>query len=364
MGYMLETRGLTKRFGRGDQVQDAVADVSLHIREGEVYGLLGPNGAGKSTTLKMICGMLRPTAGEILFAGHAWRREDLYAIGSLIEEAPLYPNLTARENLRVRTTLLGLPESRVDEVLAAVDLADTGKKRAGRFSMGMRQRLGLALALIARPRLLVLDEPTNGLDPIGIEELRDQIRGFAAAGTTVIVSSHILSEVQQMADTIGIIYTTSEPNSVSAIRTYEELAGDYGFTIDAVGVAAQEEVTQAADTLISRGVDCLSNLTDNNVVGVLSAILEKTNEAGIPIYGSEVEQVKLGCVAGAGIDYVQLGIQTGLMAAKVLTGEATCSDMPYETIENYGLYINSDAIAAMGLTVPDDIASQAQECAE
>lgn len=108
MGYMLETRGLTKRFGRGDQAQDAVADVSLHIREGEVYGLLGPNGAGKSTTLKMICGMLRPTAGEILFAGHAWRREDLYAIGSLIEEAPLYPNLTARENLRVRTTLLGL----------------------------------------------------------------------------------------------------------------------------------------------------------------------------------------------------------------------------------------------------------------
>lgn len=184
MGYMLETRGLTKRFGSGDQAQDAVADVSLHIREGEVYGLLGPNGAGKSTTLKMICGMLRPTVGEILFAGHAWRREDL----------------------RVRTTLLGLPESRVDEVLAAVDLADTGKKRAGRFSMGMRQRLGLALALIARPRLLVLDEPTNGLDPIGIEELRDQIRGFAAAGTTVIVSSHILSEVQQMADTIGIIY--------------------------------------------------------------------------------------------------------------------------------------------------------------
>ncbi len=174
----------------------------------------------------------------------------------------------------------------------------------------------------------------------------------------------LIRALQPDADTIGIIYTTSEPNSVSAIRTYEELAGDYGFTIDAVGVAAQEEVTQAADTLISRGVDCLSNLTDNNVVGVLSAILEKTNEAGIPIYGSEVEQVKLGCVAGAGIDYVQLGIQTGLMAAKVLTGEATCSDMPYETIENYGLYINSDAIAAMGLTVPDDIASQAQECAE
>ena len=206
MGYMLETRGLTKRFGRGAEAQTAVADVNLHLREGEVYGLLGPNGAGKSTTLKMICGMLRPSAGEIRFAGHPWCREDLYAIGGLIEEAPLYPNLTARENLRVRTTLLGLPESRIDEVLREVDLTGTGKKRAGRFSMGMKQRLGLALALLARPRLLVLDEPTNGLDPIGIEELRDQIRGFAAAGTTVLVSSHILSEVQQMADTVGIIY--------------------------------------------------------------------------------------------------------------------------------------------------------------
>ena len=203
---MLETRGLTKRFGRGDQAQDAVADVSLHIREGEVYGLLGPNGAGKSTTLKMICGMLRPTAGEILFAGHAWRREDLYAIGSLIEEAPLYPNLTARENLRVRTTLLGLPESRIDEVLAAVDLADTGKKRAGRFSMGMRQRLGLALALIARPRLLVLDEPTNGLDPIGIAEVRDFIRELCdTSGKTILISSHILSEISLLADDVGII---------------------------------------------------------------------------------------------------------------------------------------------------------------
>ena len=206
MEYALETRGLTKRFGRGADAQTAVADVSLHLRAGEVYGLLGPNGAGKSTTLKMICGMLHPSAGEIRFAGHPWRRDDLYEIGSLVEEPALYPNLTARENLRVRTTLLGLPEGRIDEVLEEVDLTDTGKKCAGRFSMGMKQRLGLALALLARPRLIVLDEPTNGLDPIGIEELRDQVRGFAAAGAAVLVSSHILSEVQQMADTVGIIY--------------------------------------------------------------------------------------------------------------------------------------------------------------
>ena len=206
MGYMLETRGLTKRFGRGDQAQDAVADVSLHIREGEVYGLLGPNGAGKSTTLKMICGMLRPTAGEILFAGHAWRREDLYAIGSLIEEAPLYPNLTARENLRVRTTLLGLPESRVDEVLAAVDLADTGKKRAGRFSMGMRQRLGIAAALLNMPEFLILDEPVNGLDPVGMKEMRILFRRLVQEEEmTILMSSHLLSEIEQIADRVGVI---------------------------------------------------------------------------------------------------------------------------------------------------------------
>ena len=174
----------------------------------------------------------------------------------------------------------------------------------------------------------------------------------------------MIREVLPEAKTIGIIYTTSEPNSVSTIAEYQENAPEYGFTIDAVGVTSQAEVTQAVDTLISHGVACLSNLTDNNVVGVLPAILEKTNEAGIPVYGSEIEQVKIGCVASAGLDYVQLGIQTGLMAAKVLTGEAACEDLPYETIENYGLYINSDAAAELGITIPDDIAQEAQECAE
>lgn len=206
MDCMLETRRLTKRFGRGADAGTAVADVCLHVERGRVYGLLGPNGAGKSTTLKMICGMLRPTAGEILFDGRPWRRADLYRIGSLIEEAPIYPNLSARDNLRVRTTLFGLPAARIDEVLRTVGLADAGSKRAGRFSMGMRQRLGIALALLADPQLLILDEPANGLDPIGIEELRDLIRSFAASGITVLVSSHILSEVQQMADRVGIIY--------------------------------------------------------------------------------------------------------------------------------------------------------------
>lgn len=171
----------------------------------------------------------------------------------------------------------------------------------------------------------------------------------------------LIRRLQPAAKTIGIIYTTSEPNSVSAIAEYQEKAADYGFTIDAIGVTAQAEVTQAADTLISHGVDCISNLTDNNVVGVLSAVLEKTNEAGIPIYGSEVEQVKLGCVASAGIDYIQLGIQTGQMAAKVLKGEAACEDLPYETISEYNTYVNSEALDAMGIVLPDDIAENAVE---
>lgn len=174
----------------------------------------------------------------------------------------------------------------------------------------------------------------------------------------------LIRSIQPDAVTIGIIYTTSEPNSVSTIAEYETHASDYGFTIDAVGITAQSEVTQAVDTLINRGVDCFSNLTDNTVVGVLASILEKTNDAGIPVYGSEVEQVKSGCVASAGIDYVALGRQTGAMAAKILKGEATASEIPYETISEYGIYINSEALAALSLTLPDEVAEKAIESAD
>lgn len=200
-------------------------------------------------------------------------------------------------------------------------------------------------------------------DPVGAHLDSGNITGTSDV-LPVEGQLQLIRALQPEADTIGIIYTTSEPNSVYSVGIYEDLAADYGFTIDAVGVTSQAEVPQAVDQLIADGVDCLSNLTDNNVVGVLTSILEKTDEAGIPVYGSEVEQVKLGCVAGAGLDYVQLGIQTGKMAAKVLTGEATCEDLPYETIENYGLYINSDSLSALGITVPEDIAQSAQECAE
>ncbi|MCI9315820.1 MAG: lantibiotic protection ABC transporter ATP-binding protein [Lachnospiraceae bacterium] len=201
MDTILELNDLTKKFKK----QTAVDRLSLRIERNSVYGLLGPNGAGKSTTLKMLTGMLHPTSGSIRFDGHEWSRKDLDSIGALIETPPLYDNLTAEENLKVRTTMLGLPESRIGEVLQTVDLTNTGRKRAGQFSMGMKQRLGIALALLNDPRLLILDEPTNGLDPLGIQELRELIRSFPGQGITVILSSHILSEVEMTADHIGII---------------------------------------------------------------------------------------------------------------------------------------------------------------
>ena len=201
MDLILKTTGLCKNF----KGQMAVNKVSLNIPRNSIYGLLGPNGAGKSTTLKMLTGILKPTSGTITFNGHRWSRDGLKKFGALIETPPLYGNLTAEENLKVRTTLLGLPDKRIDEVLQNVQLMDTGKKRVNQFSLGMKQRLGIANALLNYPELLILDEPTNGLDPVGIEELRQLIRSFPKKGITVILSSHILSEVQQTADHIGII---------------------------------------------------------------------------------------------------------------------------------------------------------------
>lgn len=199
--YILETKGLTKKFKH----QVAVDNISLSIRKNSVFGLLGPNGAGKSTTLKMITGIMKPSAGEILFDNHIWTRKDLENIGALIENPAIYPNLTAMENLKLACTLYGLPKMRAEEVLNIVGLEKAGKKKVKNFSMGMKQRLGLGMAIINNPKLLILDEPTNGLDPIGIEDLRELIRSFPSKGMTVILSSHILSEVAQVADEIGII---------------------------------------------------------------------------------------------------------------------------------------------------------------
>lgn len=180
----------------------------------------------------------------------------------------------------------------------------------------------------------------------------------------VTAQLELIRALQPEAKTIGILYTTSEANSISAIADYEAAAGDFGFTIETIGVTQQAEVLQAADNMIAKGVDCITNLTDNTVVGVLPSILEKTTDAGIPVYGSEIEQVKIGCVASAGIDYIALGKQTGAMAAKILRGEATPVDLPYETITSFDIYINNTALAALGILVPTEVAEGAIDVAQ
>ena len=198
MKYMIQTKNLNKSYKK----QEVNKDISLLVPKNSIYGLLGPNGAGKSTLLKMLTGMINPTSGEIIYKEKPWSRNDLLEIGSLIEQSPIYENLTARENLKVRTLLYNLPDSRIEDVLEIVNLTNTGNKKAGKFSMGMKQRLGIAIALLNNPKLLILDEPTNGLDPIGIGDLRELIKSFPKKGITVIISSHILSEVEQIADYI------------------------------------------------------------------------------------------------------------------------------------------------------------------
>lgn len=203
--YIIKTNHVSKKFKK----TYAIKDLSISVRKNSVYGLLGPNGAGKSTLLKMITGIIRPTSGELLFNDQPWTRKDLLNIGSLIESPPLYENLTAFENLKVRAMLMGISINKCNEVLQKMDLMEVKNKKTCNFSLGMKQRLGIALALLNAPELLVLDEPTNGLDPFGIEELRKMIRTFAESGISVIISSHILSEVQQVADDIGILYNGS-----------------------------------------------------------------------------------------------------------------------------------------------------------
>ena len=205
---VVTTENLTKRYGSAT----VVSSMHLEVPQGSVYGFLGPNGAGKSTTMKMLLGLVHPTSGTATILGQPVteqnRLEVLRHVGSLIESPSCYPHLTARENLEIVRQLRGLPASCIDEVLGIVRLDDakTAKKLVGHFSLGMKQRLGIAAALMGHPQLLMLDEPTNGLDPSGIHEIRALVRELPSRfGCTVIVSSHLLSEIDQMTDHVGII---------------------------------------------------------------------------------------------------------------------------------------------------------------
>lgn len=202
---VIETNGLTFNFGN----QTVVKNLSLQVPEGSIYGFLGPNGAGKTTTIKILLNLLQTQSGDVKifgldFKGH--RKEILKQVGSLIEQPAIYAHLTGRENLANRALLLQVPESRVDEMLALVKLTQAAGKKAGAYSLGMKQRLGIALAMISDPKLLMLDEPTNGLDPNGIIEIRELLIDLTRNhGKTVFISSHLLGEVERMATHVGII---------------------------------------------------------------------------------------------------------------------------------------------------------------
>lgn len=205
MNNMITTCHLTKKY----KSFTAVNDVSLHIQKGRIYGFLGPNGAGKSTTMKMLLGLTAPTKGNFTINGKHFpddRLEILKGIGSLIEAPSFYANLTGRENLDIIRRILDLPENAVDDALELVGLTAFGDRLAKKYSLGMKQRLGLAEALIGRPPILILDEPTNGLDPSGIHEIRNLIKSLPALyDCTVLISSHMLSEIELIADDIGIL---------------------------------------------------------------------------------------------------------------------------------------------------------------
>ncbi|MBS4190016.1 ABC transporter ATP-binding protein [Bacillus sp. FJAT-49705] len=203
--FIIETNKLTKKFKN----RYAVESVNLQIKKGEIYGFLGPNGAGKTTTIRMLLGLAKPTYGSIQIFGKDMKKEKLTVlkkVGSLVEYPSYYGHLTAYENLEAIRILLDAPKSRIDEVLSIVRLSNDAKRPVKGFSLGMKQRLGIAAALLGKPELLILDEPTNGLDPSGILEIRELIKSMPKEhGITILVSSHLLSEMDQMATQVGII---------------------------------------------------------------------------------------------------------------------------------------------------------------
>ena len=205
MDYMITTEHLTKKYKNFVSVNQ----VSLHIRKGSIYGFLGPNGAGKSTTMKMLLGLTVPTKGSFSIDGKHFpedRMDILKEIGSFIEAPSFYANLTGRENLDVIRRILGLPKESVEDALELVGLTEFGDRLAKKYSLGMKQRLGLAGALLGRPPVLILDEPTNGLDPSGIHEIRELVKSLPGLyDCTILISSHMLSEIELMADDIGIL---------------------------------------------------------------------------------------------------------------------------------------------------------------
>ncbi|CAN5901439.1 ABC transporter ATP-binding protein [soil metagenome] len=224
---LVETSGLTKRYG---SKITAVQDLDLTVKRGEVYGFLGPNGAGKTTTLRMLLGLIKPSSGKArVLEERPGAPASLSRVGALVESPAFYPYLSGRDNLRVMARYSGVPKKRIGEVLEQVELTDRARDKYRKYSLGMKQRLGVAAALLKDPELLILDEPTNGLDPKGMADMRDLIRGLGRGERTVLLSSHLLGEVEQICDRIGVI----QKGKLVAEGTVADLRGQVGLYVRA-----------------------------------------------------------------------------------------------------------------------------------
>ncbi|WP_310964787.1 ABC transporter ATP-binding protein [Nocardioides terrisoli] len=276
--FVVETEGLTKCYGDGASARLAVDAVSMTVRRGEVYGFLGPNGAGKTTTLRMLLGLIAPTSGTARVLGSPAGQPGVTArVGALIEGPGFFPYLSGRENLVAMARYRGLDDRLADGALARVDLADRGGDRFKSYSLGMKQRLGVAAALMGDPELIILDEPTNGLDPAGMADMRELIVDLAAAGQTVVLSSHLLAEVQEICDRVGVISqgrllresTVAELRGISSLvvraTPLEEslalsmrLAGDHGVAVlgDRLRLAlTPDRAPDVVRALVAAGID-------------------------------------------------------------------------------------------------------------
>ncbi len=234
---LVETRGLTKRYGS----LTAVSDLNLNVRRGEVYGFLGPNGAGKTTTLRMLLGLIRPSSGDAtVIGGSPGTPDSLERVGALVESPAFYPYLSGRDNLRVMARYSGVGKDRIGEVLDQVELSERAKDKFRKYSLGMKQRLGVAAALLKEPELLILDEPTNGLDPKGMADMRRLIRTLGTGDRTVLLSSHLLGEVEQICDRVGVI----QEGELVAQGTVSELRGREGLLVRAEPVKEAHEIAK------------------------------------------------------------------------------------------------------------------------
>ena len=260
---MIEVENLTKRFRK----TVAVDDLSFKVREGAITGFLGPNGAGKTTTLRIILGLVRATSGQALVMGRPYRGLDspTRRVGAVLEAANFHPGRSGRNHLRVLATATGIPQWRVDEVLKLVGLTEPAGRRAAGYSLGMRQRLSLAGALLGEPQVLVLDEPANGLDPQGIRWLRELLRTLASQGKTILVSSHVLSEIEQIADEVVIIHrgkfvehaTTAElaARATGGIRARSPQVDRLRAALEGAGIkvsSVESDLLVAADTTAAK----------------------------------------------------------------------------------------------------------------